>query len=214
MLAAGGRHRRGDDLEVLGVAGIGQDVEKAAGIVELVALRRAPRRDQAGRPGGIVPVEDVHLRSLVVVAVDDDEPVRLGLADAEEIGRVAVLEDNHVLRRDRCRPCGGRPWPDGGWRRARHRGGYANPPPTPARPTCREYGRAGLLRSQDRECGSRNIPSPSRRWPRPGAGGRGYGRCRRDGNTPCLRRSALASRSTVSFRPSRSARTSIGCSAP
>ncbi len=99
VLAAGRRHRRGDDLEVLGIAGIGQDVEDAVGLVDFVLLGGAAGRDQPWRATGIVGRENVDLRRLMVVAVDDEEPVRLGLADAEEVGRVGILEHHHVLGR-------------------------------------------------------------------------------------------------------------------
>ena len=46
--------RRGDDLEVLGAAGIGEDVEAVAAMVDVVFLAGPPLGDQhAARPSGV-----------------------------------------------------------------------------------------------------------------------------------------------------------------
>ena len=97
VVTAGRFDRRRDDLEVLGVAGVGEDVEDPARLVDVVLLRRTAWRDQLRRRAGRVGRQEVDLGRLVIVTVDDEILVRLRLADGEEVSRVGIFKDDDVL---------------------------------------------------------------------------------------------------------------------
>lgn len=95
VLGAGIVDRGGDDLEVLGAIGICADVEKAIALVDVIFPIRHPGRDQARRAARL-GVDQPAFAGLVVMRIDDDEPVAERTADADEEAGIGLLEDDRV----------------------------------------------------------------------------------------------------------------------
>jgi len=87
---------RGDDLEVFGAVGVGEDVEGAVALLDVVFAVGEAGRDQA-RGAAVLRVDDPELGRLVVVRVDDDVAAAQGFVDADEEAGIGLLVDDFVV---------------------------------------------------------------------------------------------------------------------
>ena len=94
---AGIGQRRLADAEVLRPAGIGEDEQPVAVVIDGILVAVLARRHQAGCAVRSIGVDEVDLAGLVVVRGDDDEPAGLALFDADIEAVVLLLVDQSIL---------------------------------------------------------------------------------------------------------------------
>ena len=88
--------RRDDDLEV-GRVRIGADKETIAVIHHVIVQPRAARRDEPGRRGRMIEIDDQGFRSIVTVHRDNRRAAETRRLNADEPGRVGFHEDLDVV---------------------------------------------------------------------------------------------------------------------
>src|SRR5690606_17732380 len=98
--------RSGDHFEVLRAIGVGADIEQAITLIDVIFPVGETRGDQA-RLAAQFGVDQPAFRRLVIMRVDDDEPVAERAADADEKAWILLLEDDRIvglLGADRMQP--------------------------------------------------------------------------------------------------------------
>ena len=118
VLPLGGGQRRGDDLEVDGAVGVGEDEEFVAAVGDRILHAFLARRDEARRRFGIGQIDQALLGGFVVAAGDHAKAAAGALVQMGEPAGVLFFIDQDVVRLRRCRGDGARPASGGGCRRA------------------------------------------------------------------------------------------------
>ena len=88
---------RSDDLVVFRAVDVGLDDEAVVPVLDIIFDAGHARRDQLGRRRWRLGIDDPDFGRVVVVDVDEDVLLRIGLADAGEHAGVLFLVDQHVV---------------------------------------------------------------------------------------------------------------------
>ena len=102
--ALGRGERRGNDLEVDGAVGIGEDEQLVAAVGERILHAVLARRDQARRRLGIGEIDQPLLGGLVIAAGDHAEAAAGALMQMGEPAGILFLVDQHVVGLRRAEP--------------------------------------------------------------------------------------------------------------
>ena len=102
--ALGRGERRGDDLEVDGVVGIGENEQLVAAVGDRILHAVFARRDQARRRVGIGEIDQPLLGGFVVAAGDHAEAAAGAFMDMGEPAGILFLIDQDIVRLRRAEP--------------------------------------------------------------------------------------------------------------
>ena len=116
--ALGRGERRGDDLEVDGAIGIGENEQLVAAVGERILHAFLARRDQARRRVGIGQIDQPLLGGFVVAAGDHAEAAGGALMQMGEPAGILLFIDQRRRPPASCRADAARPASGGGCRRA------------------------------------------------------------------------------------------------
>ena len=95
--ALGRGKRRGDDLEVDGVVGVGEDEELVAAVGNRILHAFLARRDEARRRVGIGEIDQPLLGGLVVAAGDHAEAAAGAFMQMGEPAGILLFIDQHIV---------------------------------------------------------------------------------------------------------------------